>query len=456
MPASLLQTWHDQMTEHLEPGTLCWHIYRGSGRRNIWKALSSVQVVLTTYDVVASEYRKALGSDAAFSSTPIFSRTWTRVVLDEAHLIRNTAALRTKASFCKLHHSTTPQYLMSISSNPGRRDQIPERWKKLRKLVKAVAIRRSKKLLGLPAREDQVNRVEFSEDERKRNEKIRLRIRDVAFDSDGTNFCTHIPRWIDDLRGLCGHGGEPMRASRSSMHLPSTNKARSPLQTSAAVDFDQMSFLLSDDLLATTNQERDFCETANISDMLTDGVDDRQELSPNWRSSCKRPYQWPPNCFLSTPDASGCNSPSLASPAESDHAPVYSSKVSALLSDIFKHGGKAVVFSFWRTTLDMVSRSFEDCGLRFVRVDGTMPNRERDSTLNVFRSDISIKVLWATVSAAGLGLDITVAKLSLSAGASMESIDRGAGAEPSASNEADEACKDHQIRRQEYHRGEHY
>ncbi|KIW95379.1 uncharacterized protein Z519_03963 [Cladophialophora bantiana CBS 173.52] len=292
---------------------------------------------------------------------------------------------------------------------PWRTRSDPKAVEKLRKPIKAVAIRRSKKLLGLPARDDQVHHVEFSEDERTRYEKIRLRIRDDAFDLTAPIFA-HI-LWIDDLRGLCSHSGELMRASRSSMHLPSTNTAGSPLQPSAAVDFDQMSFLLSDNLLATINQDMDLCERANISNILTDGVDDRQELSPSWRSSRKCPYQWPLNRSLSTPDASGCNSPSLASPVDSDHAPVSSSQVSA---------------SYQISPRTTAMRSFSHSGTRLwtrfpapLRIaDGalcgsTAPCPTVRGIPHLMRSgqNASIKVLLATVSAAGLGLDITVANL---------------------------------------------
>ena len=80
---------------------------------------------------------------------------------------------------------------------------------RLKTLVQCIAIRRSKALLQLPPRSDQIRRMEFSERERHQYETLRLRLKGASFHdstSHGKGSYFHVLRWIDDLRTFCSYG----------------------------------------------------------------------------------------------------------------------------------------------------------------------------------------------------------------------------------------------------------
>ena len=81
VPLSLLRTWEEQLSHHLHPGTLTWCKYHRSDRSAHAPTILEHDVVITTYDVVASQWRN-LGKGVQ----PLFSRVWRRIVLDEGAL----------------------------------------------------------------------------------------------------------------------------------------------------------------------------------------------------------------------------------------------------------------------------------------------------------------------------------------------------------------------------------
>lgn len=75
---SLLATWEAEFTKHLLPESLrCWR-YHGPNRLSGAAALLTHDVVLTTYDLVATEWR-----NLDCGPKPLFSSIWRRIVLDE-------------------------------------------------------------------------------------------------------------------------------------------------------------------------------------------------------------------------------------------------------------------------------------------------------------------------------------------------------------------------------------
>ena len=91
----VLCTWEDQLkrsvirktsspitysVRHLHPGSMRWHVFHSNKRKLDLRKVSSFEIILTTYDVVVSEYRKAMKSVDDFS---IFSILWRRIILDE-------------------------------------------------------------------------------------------------------------------------------------------------------------------------------------------------------------------------------------------------------------------------------------------------------------------------------------------------------------------------------------
>ena len=78
VPPSLLRTWEAQLRQHLHPGTLRYLLYHGPNRSDEITLILAYDVVITTYNVVATEWK-------SLEKRPrnLFSVTWRRIVLDE-------------------------------------------------------------------------------------------------------------------------------------------------------------------------------------------------------------------------------------------------------------------------------------------------------------------------------------------------------------------------------------
>lgn len=89
-PASLLGQWVNEISDKFESGTLSVETYHGAKRETKAKRLSRYDVVVTTYAICQYEG----GSD-----TPLYRVKWERIILDEAHQIRNHKSKTSLAVF---------------------------------------------------------------------------------------------------------------------------------------------------------------------------------------------------------------------------------------------------------------------------------------------------------------------------------------------------------------------
>ncbi|CAG9975897.1 unnamed protein product [Clonostachys byssicola] len=71
---------------------------------------------------------------------------------------------------------------------------------------------------------------------------------------------------------------------------------------------------------------------------------------------------------------------------------------------------KAVIFSFWKTTLDVVGDALEARGVKYLRVDGNVSPKKRNTILLDFQNRSAWRVLIMTFSTGSVGLNgLTVA-----------------------------------------------
>ena len=221
---------------------------------------------------------------------------------------------------------------------------------KLKILVKCITIRRSKGVLQLPPRDDQVRRINFSDKERDTYEALRLRIKAVALPETASKKAEsypHVLRWIDDLRAICSHG---MReAEMDDMKSFPKSKANAvigrltPHRQEEDTDLEQIGSLLESDLLSAALPLDDANVTLYEGDEFTelDEMDD-QILSPSENAQLSRGLPAPlPSQHLADTSTPGSASPSLSDACgRGDTCIPLFSKIEVLLADLIANDGK--------------------------------------------------------------------------------------------------------------------
>ncbi|EPQ29038.1 uncharacterized protein PFL1_03328 [Pseudozyma flocculosa PF-1] len=103
-PMSLLSQWRDELTRASQPGTLSAMLYYADSKADIIAQLESgkVDVVITSYGTLTTEYKRFIDAGGALSRhaaavAPLFAVEWLRVILDEAHHIKNRSTRNAKA-----------------------------------------------------------------------------------------------------------------------------------------------------------------------------------------------------------------------------------------------------------------------------------------------------------------------------------------------------------------------
>lgn len=239
-PLSTVANWEEQTKSHVKEGALKCYIYHGSNRNKDINMLSRFDLIITTYQIVSSEF-SGRGSKKGEGS-PLYQTNFFRIVLDEAHSIREQASRQSQA-ICAL----SAQRRWAVTGTPvqNRLDDLgalikflrvkpfsdrggfsqyilspfkmadPEILPKLRLLVDSITLRRLKDRIDLPDRKDEIVRLRFSPEEEKLYEWFAKdsdrRMHIIANEqkkSLGGKSYVHILRAIMRLRLICAHGRE--------------------------------------------------------------------------------------------------------------------------------------------------------------------------------------------------------------------------------------------------------
>jgi SNF2 family DNA or RNA helicase len=239
-PLSTISNWEEQINTHIQPGALTYYIYHGSNRLSDLNEIAKYDILITTYNVVSSEYGRRVNGTGNGGVSPLEHTNWFRIVLDEAHMIREQST-RLSHAICEL----SAQRRWAVTGTPVQnrledlgalikflrikpfdekkgftefilspfKNANPEILPKLRLLVDSITLRRLKDRINLPPRRDQIVRLEFNEDERTlyewfakdSNNKMRV-ITTQQNNGLGSKTYAHVLRAILRLRLICAHG----------------------------------------------------------------------------------------------------------------------------------------------------------------------------------------------------------------------------------------------------------
>ncbi|KAK5946092.1 hypothetical protein PMZ80_000231 [Knufia obscura] len=94
-PLALIKQWEAEIKDRVEEDhALKVKVHHGPQRTKSFKDLRKYDVVITTYQTLTSEHVENSGSE----KTALFGVNWYRIILDEAHSIKNRNAKSTKAA----------------------------------------------------------------------------------------------------------------------------------------------------------------------------------------------------------------------------------------------------------------------------------------------------------------------------------------------------------------------
>lgn len=197
VPQPLLGTWEEQLTDHVKRNGLDFCRHHGKFRLNTLSDLGSKNIVLTTYHTLSVDWQasKATGDHI------MFSVRWRRVVLDEAHIVRNLKARMARAicdldavsrwavtgtpiqnslndlaallNFIRAFPYDEPKHFDRDISRLWKSGEDEEAVKRLKRVARCLVLRRAKNTIDLPPRHDQLCAVEFSPAEKALYDNIR-------------------------------------------------------------------------------------------------------------------------------------------------------------------------------------------------------------------------------------------------------------------------------------------
>ncbi|KAJ4489981.1 SNF2 family DNA-dependent ATPase [Lentinula aciculospora] len=455
-PLALVQQWYDEIKRITTGLNVTKH--QGPSRTVDPRILKRSHVVITTYDTLKSEYgvfdpadgkrkgksKKATVSDDSDSSEAehfghtlkkplkkatktkkdaLFNVQWFRVILDEAHNIknRNTAAAKAccglEAKFrwvltgTPMQNDVTELYsllrflrIKPFSSWDRFNEQIAKpvkngkganrAMKRLQVVLKQIMLRRRKDdtlngkvLIELPKRTVNVVSCSFSPSEQQFYNNLEVKmstameqlVEDAQKSGVKANYMSVLLLLLR-LRQACNH---PILVSKDYKEDLDAVDSKEAKKGSADVD--------GDDLIAAFDQlnvskKCKMC-TANLTTLNTS-----KTILDNHCDDCA-------SLVIKSRQQNG---------DRPDSAKIR--MVRKLLSQIDEQSSgeeKTIIFSQFTTMIDLLEPFLAEAGVKFVRYDGSMKPLEREQSLDAIKTDDSIKVILISFKAGSTGLNLT-------------------------------------------------
>ncbi|XP_022352247.1 transcription termination factor 2 [Enhydra lutris kenyoni] len=432
-PASLIHHWKNEVMKHVSNNMLRVCLYHGPNRDQRAKVLSTYDIVITTYNLLAKEIptqkeegvtpsaNPSVGKDSA--KTPLLRIVWARIILDEAHCVKNPR-VQTSMAVCRLQGRArwavtgTPiqntlldmysllKFLRCSPFDDFRlwKSQVDNGSKKggerLSILTKSLLLRRTKDqldstgqpLVMLPQRKFQVHHLKLSEDEESVYSVLLARSRsalrsylrgqegggsqsgrspDNPFSKVAQEFASTGPgpRMAASLpRSSTPHVllTQLLRLRQCCCHLSLLKSALDP----AELKSEDLALSLEEQLSAMTLSE--LCDTEASPIISLNGERFKAELFENTRAS---------------------------------------SKITSLLVELEAIRGnpgsqKSVVVSQWTSMLQVVARHLQRHGLTYATIDGSVSPKQRMDLVEAFNSSRGPQVMLISLSAGGVGLNL--------------------------------------------------
>ncbi|GMY19549.1 putative SWI/SNF-related matrix-associated actin-dependent regulator of chromatin subfamily A member 3-like 1 [Fagus crenata] len=431
-PPSVFSTWVQQLADHTRRGKLKVYMYYGE-RTNDTEELKKYDIVLTTYSTLATELRRW--------ESPVNKIEWWRVILDEAHVIKNVNARQSQAvaeltakrrwvvtgtpiqngsfdlfslmAFLRFEPFSIKSYWQSLVQRPlaqGNQKGLS----RLQVLMATISLRRTKDkgLIGLPPKTIETCYVELSGEERELYDKMEGEAKSVFrnyFDAGHQmpnysavlsillrlrQICIDLALCPPDLKSILpDHNIEDVTNNPELL-----KKMVEVLQDGE--DFDCPICMSPPTNIVITRCTHIFCQACILKTLQ------RKACCP----LCRRPLLQS-DLFSAPPE-----SPDADDAGVSSSNSTTSSKVSTLLKLLKESrdqnpATKSVVFSQFRKMLIFLEKPLKDAGFKILRLDGSMNAKRRSHVIEEFGvpGPDTPTILLASLKASGTGINLTAA-----------------------------------------------
>ncbi|XP_061697524.1 transcription termination factor 2 isoform X2 [Syngnathoides biaculeatus] len=438
-PASLVHHWKKEIERHVKVARLSVYLYHGADRNKNPRVLADHDVVVTTYSLVSRESssqkegnksnNEANNVPAVKGVGPLLRVTWGRVILDEAHNIKNPKVQQSMA-VCELRSAArwamtgTPiqnnlldmySLLKFLRCSPFDEYKV---WKaqvdngskrgreRLNILTRTLLLRRTKDqqdssgrpLVALPNRTCKMHQLKLSEDEQA--------VYDVVFAQSRSTLQNYLKKHEENdiKRGSDSASNTFKRASQEfglSQSDPPVSSGQQPQQAPSTAHI--LSLLL---------RLRQCCchlsllqKTLDSSELQGDAVVLSLEEQLNALSLTSGRSTLDP-----AEEMVGLNG--MTFPLRLFEEGSRSTKISAIVSELeaIRAKGdnqKSVIVSQWTSLLHIVAIHLRQMGLRYSIIDGTVnPKRRMDLVEEFNTNPKEPQVMLVSLCAGGVGLNL--------------------------------------------------
>ncbi|XP_071510982.1 transcription termination factor 2-like [Diadema antillarum] len=435
-PASLMHQWAKEVERRCEPSQLSVYLYHGPGREKNAGRLAGHDMVFTTYKVVSNELKHLLEEDKGLEpvkdedappskqSQPLLLQIlWDRIVLDEAHAIKNHKS-QTAIAACRLRARArwavtgTPiqnnlldmfSLLRFLRCSPFDEYQV---WKRqvenagrnrLHTLVKSLLLRRTKDqkmangkpLVVLPEKTVKCHRIQLSEEERK--------VYDQLYQQSRSSVKAYI-RWHEG-KGQNSAPTLPSAASQSAPGYPGAMATEVMQQLDRAAPGGKMN---ASYILVILLRLRQCCSHLSLMKQLPETEScDSDGIDLDLISQMKE-------LGISDKDSGASGAKEEVKQRKYDPTLV-STKINVVMRRLKEIRAesprdrpmKSVLVSQWTQMLDVVASHLTAAGFEYWSIRGDIPPKKRNEVLEDFNNNPhGREVLLVSLRAGGVGLNL--------------------------------------------------
>ncbi|XP_016938182.4 transcription termination factor 2 [Drosophila suzukii] len=446
-PASLLRQWESEVESKVARHKLTVCVHHGNNRETKGKHLRTYDIVVTTYQIVAREHKNL---------SAVFGVKWRRIILDEAHVVRNHKSQSSLAV-----SDLRGKYRWALTGTPIQNKELDvyallkflrcspfddlHTWKKwidnksaggqnrLNLLMKSLMLRRTKAQLQLDGK---LNNLPNKE----------LRLMEISLGIEEMNVYQTVMTYSKTLFAQFLHQRAEKDTDfnyRSDANKPTYNQIKDPNGAYYKMHekFSKMAGskreVKSHDILVLLLRLRQICCHPGLIDAMLDGEDAQNVDGHSSDSDSPEIDLLAQLNKLAITDTATESQPSAASggdtslPLGADEAriakasknllkrtnPVFnlnrpSSKISHVIkilktSILRGTDDKAIVVSQWTSVLDILRDHLNKDSVPTLSLNGSIPVKNRQDIVNQFNDPNNPKrVLLLSLTAGGVGLNL--------------------------------------------------